>query len=263
VGGSEVAPAKYAVLSEVDASYVTTGEATVRLSLPLARSTYDVVAYAVDWPPLTDGWTPARLDRAVAVARSSPITFVDENAPCKLRVTLAGPAVVAAEDEDEETTDVWVQWSRCVSTYSQSPSGWERPLSQAELFVSEMHGFFRSPRVRSDSQRPRLTAWMLPCMCVRMSVWAAEDSGRGPESAPTLHWGSRGAATHTFAAVAAYSSTYDRAALCGPPATTQGYRDIGWIHRARLSGAPPDARLDLFASDATGALPLTHCQPCL
>ena len=58
VGGSEAAPAKYAVLSEVDGDYVTTGEATVRLSLPLARSTYDVVAYAVDWPPLTGEPSP-------------------------------------------------------------------------------------------------------------------------------------------------------------------------------------------------------------
>jgi hypothetical protein len=44
---SALAPAKYAVLAEVDGAYLRTGTATVKLRLPLARTTYDVVLYAV------------------------------------------------------------------------------------------------------------------------------------------------------------------------------------------------------------------------
>ena len=68
----------------------------------------------------------------MAVARSAPITFVDEGAPCKLRVTLAGPAV--EREAHEATTDVWVQWSRCVRAYSHELV-WIGPSSQSEVYV--------------------------------------------------------------------------------------------------------------------------------
>lgn len=96
---SAVAPVKYAVLSEVDQGYVTSGRAEVTFRLTLSRSDYDFVLYTRDWPPLTDGWSPAHLERAVAVARSKTVTFADAGQPCKARVSLAGPRISNGDAE--------------------------------------------------------------------------------------------------------------------------------------------------------------------
>jgi hypothetical protein len=82
---------KYAVLSEVDESYLDTGTATVNFILTCMRADYDIVLYVRDWAPLQDHHTPAHLERAVAVARSNPIRFADAAEPLKARVTHAGP----------------------------------------------------------------------------------------------------------------------------------------------------------------------------
>ena len=38
----------------------------------------------------------------------------------------------------------------------------------------------------------------------------------------------------------------------------QGYRDIGWVHRALLAGATAGARLEFFVDDNTGATTPLH-----
>mmetsp|Transcript_22750 Transcript_22750/g.43494 ORF Transcript_22750/g.43494 Transcript_22750/m.43494 type:complete len:703 (-) Transcript_22750:411-2519(-) len=109
---SAVAPVKYAVLSEVDQGYVTSGRAEVTFRLTLSRSDYDFVLYTRDWPPLTDGWSPAHLERAVAVARSKTVTFADAGQPCKARVSLAGPRISNGDAEaSDAVVQLRVQWS--------------------------------------------------------------------------------------------------------------------------------------------------------
>ena len=55
---SAVSPIKYAVLSEVDPSYLTTGKVSVGFRLTCMRADYDIVLYARDWAPVEDSWNP-------------------------------------------------------------------------------------------------------------------------------------------------------------------------------------------------------------
>ena len=177
------APVKYAILHDVDASYLKTGEATARFRLACNRHDYDFVAFADDWERRQyNDTTHARSDtvhEAVAVARSAVATMAPgaNRGPRKPRVSLVSPEpserVGSAEDGDD--LELAVTWS----------------------------------------------------------------SARGAEAMPRLRWweeDASGVRTSDVKVVDATSYRYGVEDLCGAPATTSGYRDPGWIHRAALRG---------------------------
>ena len=169
------APVKYAILHDVDASYLKTGAATARFRLACNRHDYDFVAFADDWERRQyNDTTHARSDtvhEAVAVARSAVATMAPaaNGGPRKPRVSLVSP----------------------------EPSG-----DDLELAVT----------------------------------WS---SARGAEAMPRLRWweeDASGVRTSDVKVVNATTYRYGVEDLCGAPATTSGYRDPGWIHRAALRG---------------------------
>ena len=61
---------------------------------------------------------------------------------------------------------------------------------------------------------------------------------------------------------ASSSTTWTAADLCGPPATTVGWRDPGFVHSAVLSGLVPGARYSYTVGDDTGrSQPYAFTQP--
>lgn len=70
-------------------------------------------------------------------------------------------------------------------------------------------------------------------------LWSSATS-----KTPTLKWGtSSGVYTHI---VAANTTTYTRADMCGAPANTTGWRDPGLIHSALLQGVDKYASQRLY-----------------
>ena len=55
-----------------------------------------------------------------------------------------------------------------------------------------------------------------------------------------------------FTDVAAATDTYGKAELCGAPATTTGYRNIGYIHSASIVGAPAGSTVRYQLVDREG-----------
>jgi acid phosphatase type 7 len=63
----------------------------------------------------------------------------------------------------------------------------------------------------------------------------------GPKSSPQSSW----------IVVAAESTTYFKSQLCGPPATTVGYREPGWLHSAVMTNLVPGEEYSyLFGDDS-------------
>jgi len=106
---NETAPVKYAILHDVDASYLGTGMATVRFRLQCNRHDYDFVVFADDWERRQyDPATHTRVDtthEAVAVARSPTARMRKEanEGPRKPRVSLV--------DGGESELTLAVTWS--------------------------------------------------------------------------------------------------------------------------------------------------------
>jgi len=173
------APVKYAIIHDVDASYLKTGDAAVRFRLACNRHDYDFVVFADDWERRQyNESTHARSDtvhEAVAVARSAVATMRAEanSGPRKPRVSLVSP--VGSDTKVGDDLELAVTWS----------------------------------------------------------------SARGAEAMPSLRWweeDASGVRTGSVNVVNASTYRYRREDLCGAPATTSGYRDPGWIHRAALAG---------------------------
>lgn len=91
-------------------------------------------------------------------------------------------------------------------------------------------------------------------------VWS---SGRNSAAMPALRWwldpasaSASAAAPPLVTVVPAKTETYGRAHLCDAPATTIGYRDIGFIHTAVIAGAPHGASVRYqLVDDLGGAYP--------
>ena len=197
-------PTKYAVVSEVDPSYVGTGVAKVRFQLACMRHDYDFVMYVDDWVE-RQGWQKDLTSLAVAVTRSEPVTLTHADGPRKPRVMYP-------------------------------------PTNGAPV------------------DGPRLSPPVSPPLAV---VWS---SGRASSAMPALRWWvdrptprwvageSVPVAKARVNVVPASTSTYGREQLCGPPANTTGWRDVGFIHQATIVGAPAGATVRYQLVDALGGV---------
>jgi len=83
------APVKYAVLADVDASYVASGAASARFRLTSHRAeTYDFVLFASSMVADDDGVDAPDVEHAVAIARSDAVAIDGAMSPMWPRVTL-------------------------------------------------------------------------------------------------------------------------------------------------------------------------------
>jgi hypothetical protein len=208
---TETAPTKYAILSEVDASYASTGTAKVRFQLACMRHGYDFVLYTDDWVRRSKWLKPEdEMAVAVAVARSAPVKLKDADGPRKPRVViLPGTGGGGA-------------------TFAKSRS------SALPLAVVWSSG-------RSSTAMPALRWWLEPATATATATAAAP----------------------VVTVVPAKTETYGKAELCGAPATTSGYRDIGFIHTASVVGAPHGVVVRYQLIDDLGGLYPMEGEPAL
>lgn len=84
---TQVVPAKYAVLTDVDPTYAATGTVQVKFKLVNMRSSYVFKLFEEDWQKglYWGHQTNRTLEHAVAVATSRPVTFANPNGAEKIR----------------------------------------------------------------------------------------------------------------------------------------------------------------------------------
>ena len=98
-----------------------------------------------------------------------------------------------------------------------------------------------APAANSGPRKPRvsLVSPDPPSSGDDLELAVTWSSARGAEATPRLRWweeDASGVRTSDVKVVNATTYRYDREDLCGAPATSSGYRDPGWIHRAALAG---------------------------